>query len=134
MVPFLLNGTIETHTERLINDNIDIEILKRFLRDLYVDDSTTSLDDESSALEFYQKTKLHMAKAGFDLCKWRSNNTNLQEHFDRESSTATSECNKIEHLPNIRKVLGLNWDSVDDSFVIDFEVTFHVWNYFLVCC
>jgi len=45
---------------KMINENIDPEILRKFLKDLYVDDSTTSLDGEQSAVAFYQTTTAHM--------------------------------------------------------------------------
>lgn len=114
--PFLLNGTIETHLMKLINEGIDPDILRKFLRHLYVDDSTTTVDDVDEGYLFYKKSKCHMGVANLDLCKWETNDSELRNLISQcEESTSTDD------RPAVRKVLGLNWDTSHDRFILDFK-------------
>ena len=46
-----------------------VELLKKLLRDLYVDDSTTSFNSFNQGVEFYAMTKECLSNGGFDLRK-----------------------------------------------------------------
>ena len=58
--PFLLNATVKHHAKWK-------HFVEKFLRDLYVDDSTSGFDTVFAAYDFYLKAKSVMHDAGFDL-------------------------------------------------------------------
>lgn len=120
--PFLLNGTIVTHLQKAINQGIDVESLKRLLRDLYVDDSTTSMDDENDAFRFYETSKKHLQQAGFELHKWQTNNPNVREKIDQHEADSRHDTSDEKcHHKSVIKVLGVSWDVDSDCFVFDFS-------------
>ena len=69
--PFLLNGTIQLHM--LQYEETDPDFVEQFLRDLYIDDSTTGVNSNEEGFTFYKKAKSAMKDAGFELRKWASN-------------------------------------------------------------
>ena len=84
--PFLLGGTIHVHLEKIVEDFNWKEFVKKFEDDLYVDDCTSGVADVKEGVDFYEKAKLIMRKAGFDYRKWVTNNNELQNYIDvRES-------------------------------------------------
>ena len=109
--PFLLGATIKHHVEQYLAANPDF--VERFLRDLYVDDSTSSLDTDSEAIEFYKNAKRIMSEAGFDIRKWASNDRVVTEHL--------KACNEIKENDPNPKVLGIEWKTNEDIMVFNFE-------------
>ena len=81
--PLILNATVKAHVQNSINDET-IQILTQFLRDLYVDNTATSFNSSSEALEFYSVCKQVLFKGGFQLRKWESNNVNLQKKVGKK--------------------------------------------------
>ena len=69
--PFLLNGTISSHVSQNIVNEVHtyVEVLKKILRDLYADDSTTNLNSFNQGVEFYTIAKKYSSSGGFDLRK-----------------------------------------------------------------
>ena len=67
--PFLLAGTIQYHMMKydIVYKGVDLGM--KFLRDLYVDDTTNSFHEIDIALEFYRNVKSYMLNGGFNLCK-----------------------------------------------------------------
>ena len=63
--PFLLNVTVKHHASKYFTKWK--YFVEKFLRDLYVDDSTSGFDTVFAAYYFYLKTKSVMHDAGFDL-------------------------------------------------------------------
>ena len=53
--PFLLNATVSTHMEKY--QQTDFETVKKFLADLYCDDSLSGSQTKAEAFEFYEKVK-----------------------------------------------------------------------------
>ena len=113
MVHFLLSGTLEVHLQKYIDAGVDVQIIEKLRRDLYVDDCAISLNGRDFGYEFFIKSKQYLAEGGFDLRKWATNNKTLQENFDQ----IQGEQNK----DNVRKVLGINWDTNSDEFIYDFK-------------
>ena len=85
-------------------------MITKLLRDLYVDDATTSFNDVKSALTFYDQSKSCLSSASFNLRKWATNDKSLQIEIDKLEGIQSS--NEI-----YRKVLGLAWNLQEDTFV-----------------
>ena len=72
--PFLLSTTVRHHLTKYIDLEETKHVIERLILNLYVDDSTTSFDELSDAIEFYRVAKSTLGDANFDLRKWISNN------------------------------------------------------------
>ena len=55
-----------------------------------------------------------MADANFDLTKWQSNDAELRNYISGTNSPQTER-------KSIRKILGLNWDFMNDQFIFEFN-------------
>ena len=66
-----MNGTISSHVSQNIVNEVHtyVEVLKKILRDLYADDSTTNLNSFNQGVEFYTIAKKYSSSGGFDLRK-----------------------------------------------------------------
>ena len=53
-------------------------VLKKLLRDLYVDDFTTGFNSFNQGVEFYTIAKKCLSNGGFDLPKWTTNDLNWE--------------------------------------------------------
>ena len=134
--PFLLNATIKHHMEKY--RTVDDIFVDKFERSIYVDDITFGTDDEDKAFELYTRSKQWLMEGGFNLRKFVTNCSNLQERIDR------LECSAVTHKPtcltsatledesyvrrtlgdsqgNLEgfKVLGVRWNPTDDTLVFD---------------
>ena len=127
--PFLLNGTIRHHLSKYLS--CDQQFVERLLEDLCVDDVTSGTKTIEQGKEFYEKAKLILSEAGFDLRKWVTNDIKLQNFFDSQENSETKILNETditfseEHYGptnnNYKKVLGLEWDKQNDEIVFQFE-------------
>ena len=98
------------------------------LKDLYVDDVTSETKTIKQGKEFYEKPKLILSEAGFDLRKWVTNDIKF---FDSQENSETKILNEtditfseVQYGPinnNYKKVLGLEWDIKNDGIVSQFE-------------
>ena len=61
--PFLLSATVRYHKSQYKEVYPRTDLIQKFLRDSYVDDSTTSFHDLETATEFYNKIKRYMLDA-----------------------------------------------------------------------
>ena len=127
--PFLLNGTIRHHLSKYLSS--DQQFVERLLEDLYVDDVTSGTKTIEQGKEFYEKAKLILSEAGFDLRKWVTNDSKLQQFFDSQENSETKISNETDITfneeqfgpakNNYKKVLGLEWDIQNDEIVFQFE-------------
>ncbi|XP_065665735.1 uncharacterized protein LOC136087157 [Hydra vulgaris] len=128
--PFLLNTTIIKHMEN--HSDTFKEFTKKFLRDLYVDDSTVGVNTVSEGIQFYNFIKEAMKKGGFNLRKWFSNSPELSRYIadkekekallNEEDSYAKFELNRSNDMEvNCVKVLGLLWNGKSDEFHFNFS-------------
>lgn len=62
--PFTLNGTLRQHFEKYSVD--EREIIKRLIKDFYVDDLISGYEDYESGKVFYDKVKEILRVTGFD--------------------------------------------------------------------
>ena len=132
--PFLLNGTIRHHLATFTQR--DPEFVKRMLEGFYVDDLVTGEGTTHKAFTLYQKAKDRLAMGGFNLRKWKTNDTDLREKIrSSESGKITREVKRLEDEETYaksklepqgetrgEKVLGQAWDSDNDTLYFNFAV------------
>ena len=70
---------------------------------LHVNDSTTSFDKLSDAIEFYRVAKSTLGGANFDLRKWISNNFEFNKYLQSKNNNDMD----LAKLSDYRKALGL---------------------------
>ena len=132
--PFLLNGTLRHHVTNYESE--DPQFVNEFLNSLYVDDFNGGKVNDSEAFELYSKAKCRMRDGGFNLRKWISNSQKLMQWIDQEEGVPITESGKLAeedqtyattylgikgNAAEERKVLGLNWDIIRDTFIIRFD-------------
>ena len=129
--PFLLNATINHHIETF--RETDPAFVNRFLSSIYVDDLVSGCNDVQSTYEFYLKSRVRLASAGFKLRKFVTNSEELrcriledevpvekQPNSEEDQSYAkTSLGVKISSDPGSTKVLGILWDVQRDKLLFD---------------
>ena len=109
--PAILRGVIQHY---LLLHQKDYSQVAQFLLDsLYVDDLPGGTTDPTKGFEFYQLAKELMAKGGFNLRKWRTNNQSLQKQINE------AEGNEGD-VNGVVRILGLSWDTEVDCFVFQF--------------
>ena len=87
-------------------------------RNMYVDDMMKSLKQPDEAVTLVKESRKLLAKGGFRLTKWYSNNREVLASIP-ESERAKSVVDlDVEKLP-IESALGLKWNTEDDTFVWD---------------
>ena len=118
----------------------DSAFVDKFLSSIYVDDLVSGSKDLESTYEFYMKSKLRLATAGFRLRKFATNSKELSRkiqgnesspldggadnvsHHEEDQSYAKSSLGvKTEDKPGINKVLGVQWNVDRDEFQFDFQ-------------
>ena len=127
--PFLLNGTIRHHLSKYLS--CDQQFIEKLLEDLYVDDVTSGTKTIEQGKEFYKKAKLILSEAGFDLRKWVTNDSKLQNFLDSQENSEAKILNETDITfskeqfgptkNSYKKVLGLEWDIQNDEIVFQFE-------------
>lgn len=130
--PFLLNATLRHHISTFKDE--DPEFVRKMIESFYVDDLVTGEDDTNKALSLYDKSKNRMARGGFKLRKWMTNDKVLkglidaQENQETASESVTTEEETYakfslgsEISKSQPKVLGLPWDCENDEICFSFE-------------
>ena len=110
-LPFMMCATIKYHMNwlKLYYPDLCLKI-EQFLRDLYMDDVATSVDNVNEGIDFYNFANDAMGSAGFELRKWFSNNPEVRKYMG---------CNENEGQKS-RKILGMMLNN-DDEFVYNLE-------------
>ena len=125
--PFLLNATIQHHMGNYLTGNENIT--KQFIRDLYVDDSTTSVNSVEEGMSFYDFAKTSLKEGGFNLTKWYTNSPDLMNYIvSRESSDNMEPEDELSDTTTLfpqnkdeRKVLDVIWNGLSNEFIFKFE-------------
>ena len=81
----------------------------------YVDDGLTGADTTEQAIELQKQLQDLLARGGFILCKWNSNNPLILQH----SPDDLKESQSLHSLPEsteYTKTLGIEWNTVSDQF------------------
>jgi hypothetical protein len=113
--PAVLGATIQQHLKTHERDNP--EVVEHLRKSLYVDDFVSGAENDERALDIYKGSKQIMCSGGFNLRKWSSNSDNLIKCIDvlEGGSEATST------EPKQVMVLGMAWDTADDTFLFNLE-------------
>lgn len=123
--PFLLNATVNHHLETF--REVDPEFVDKFLSSIYVDDLVSGGDDVLSTHEFYVKSRLRLATAGFKLRKFTTNSAELRSLIEKDEAPPVEQndnphCEEDQTYaktslgvkggdgPGTTKVLGVLWN------------------------
>ena len=129
--PFLLNAVLQHHIEKY-NEN-DPEFVVKMKEGFFVDDLVTGCSNTEDAFELYEKAKSRMSEGGFKLRKWKTNdrilagkiaeneNEKIKEALNEESTYAKETLGLSKETGGMTKVLGIPWDSKQDTLTFDLE-------------
>ena len=92
-----------------------IEFLEKVPKNFYVDDFYSTAKDIYEGMEIYKKINFRFLDASFNVRKWKSNNLDLQNYFNKMENqfSPTSEIQANDKV----KVLGIVWDTKSDYLV-----------------
>ena len=136
--PSILGATIKHHLH--LYKQSEPEMAEMLEKSLYVDDLITGTETDEEAIDVYKKSKQIMADGGFNLRKWNSNSRTLvraienvensNEAKSKQEITAEDDesyakssitpGNSETKSDTVVKVLGMNWDTVEDEFFFNF--------------
>ena len=141
--PFLLGGTLQHYLSKYEEE--DPEIVKKLLESFYVDDFNSGEENVDQAFELYRKSKKILSDGGFTLRKWSSNSNELLELIRKNEPDATTITNTEEsqeessyaeimlghtnqdmQAEEEQKVLGLLWNTKEDTLVFQFGHLIHL--------
>ena len=132
--PSILGATINKHASLFQNTEPHIA---QILQCMYADDLSCGADSASEVLEIMHKSKAIMKQAGFNLCKFKSNDPTvrseiaklegvtkgpeIKQHVVEDSETFTQLAIGLPYKEgkSNTKVLGINWDTNSDHFFFD---------------
>ena len=117
--PFLLGATILVHMKKYADMYPDV--VEKFLRDLFMDDSVTGAQFLSEAYQLYSISKKLMSEGGFMLRKWTTNNGELRERINTSEKEIYNESDEF-NTDTENKVLGVNWDANTDTLYFSVEM------------
>jgi hypothetical protein len=128
--PFLLNAMLRHHLSKYVEK--ENAVVERIREDLYVDDLVSGGDSVGTAKEIYETSKAIMLEGGFELCKWVTNDPELQAYISStmgdkpDSQPLGEDLTYVEVMsPNLvtpnQAVLGVAWDTITDEFVFQFD-------------
>ena len=136
--PFLLNATLKQHLEKY--KTCHPNTISHLLDSIYVDDVITGAETEEAAFQLYQQSKKIFGDASFNLRKFCTNSTALQQRIDciekHQHPEPPGVTNQVqldpyetygestlgETLrvgPEDQKVLGMCWRPGEDSLAFD---------------
>ena len=78
---YLLNRVIRFHTSKY--KNFDKEFSEKVAKSFYVDDFNSTAKDISEGIEIYKKIKLRFLDVSLNVRKWKTNNPDLQNYFNK---------------------------------------------------
>ena len=134
--PFLLNATIKHHMMKYATTYP--QFIDTFMKSIYVDDVSYGAEDDNSAFDLYLKSKTILAEGGFNLRKFVTNSTSLNQRIElneqrfskleESGSCKVTEEDKTytkdilggkQHGEGEQKILGIKWNFVQDELVFD---------------
>ena len=115
--PFCAQYTWQQHAQ--INEEEYPLSANAVKKQCYMDDVMPSVDSADTAKETRRQLSEMGDKAGFHICKWVSNRTEVLEDIpdNDRSSKVSLETNMLP----ITKTLGMRWDAGDDKFLFDYS-------------
>lgn len=85
----------------------------------YVDDFITSIEGESKAIQIYHEMNKLMKMGGFELCKWKSNNSNVNSIIGGAHAIENKQLAVCDD--EYSSVLGTKWCPARDSLLFSFN-------------
>ena len=116
--PFLLGATIQQHLDSL-REKYPSEV-EEIERSLYVDDIISGGDTREDVIKLKGTVKEIFGQAKFQLHKWHSNVSDLEETVEPASTTQSYAKDQLGVKPDETKLLGLPWNKVDDVISVSF--------------
>ena len=114
---YLLSSVVRFHASKY--NNVEKKFSEKVAKSFYVDDFNSTAKDISEGIEIYKKIKLRFLDASFNVRKWKTNNPDLQNYFNRKENQF-SPASEIQTNDKV-KVLGIVWDTKSDHLVFSFE-------------
>ena len=129
--PFLLNATLKQHLEKF-KPKKGVGKVEKLGRSLYVDDLNCGAGNAEEAFDLYNMASEILREGGFHLHKFHTNDSRLEYMVkggsdakvagtDGDSQSYTQVSYGDENAE--RKVLGVTWDNVMDTFQMDLAPT-----------
>ncbi|XP_059056091.1 uncharacterized protein LOC131849970 [Achroia grisella] len=106
--PFLLNATIRHHLKRS-----DSAVFKQVAENIYVDNLVTGTDSVENAEKLYNGVKRAFDDLSMNIREWNSNSEQFNETIPLQFRSKTTER---------MKVLGLEWDLLNDMLKLNFRL------------
>ena len=134
--PFLLNATIRHHLERYRESHPDL--VQLLLDSFYVNDLTTGANSEEEAQFVYAQLKQILKEGGFNLQKFRTDSSSLQQRIDSIEGTSSNQSHVGESYadatlgvsqpagPQEIKILGVCWNPQTDHLVFTMSDIAHI--------
>ena len=119
--PFDVEGTLQMHMRNYDFTYHDIDLVQKFIRDLYMEHTTNTFKDIETAIMFYNKIKIYLSEGGFELRKWETNDSTIRAFLHQDKTSYQFNLVKNREKKGIREVLGLNWNSQRDEFLFEFQ-------------
>ena len=106
-----------------------MRVIEKLLLNLYVDDLNNSFSTLNDAIQFYEISTKCLADGNFYLHKWATNSKELNKFINRHTESVTQTTindetyvqTELGTSDKYHKVLGINWDTNNDTLVIEFE-------------
>ena len=126
---FLLNATIKLNLSKYILAENFVRIIEKLLLNLYVDDLNNSFNTLNDAIQFYEISKECSDDGNFYLHKWAMNSKELNKFINKHTGSVTQTTindeiyvqTELGTSNKYHKVLEINWDTNNDTLVIEFE-------------
>ena len=99
--PFILNVTLRNHLSKY--ENIDPEFVSTVIKALYVDDFASVRNTVLDCFELYQKLKTRFREGGFNMRRWASNSSELNEFIKKEETILLSGKPAVEPTKSVEK-------------------------------
>ena len=115
--PYILRAVIQVHLQKKA-ERVP-EAVKLILQALYVDDYITGADSVEEAERLIADSQQLFEEAGMFLRKWTTNIPELQRKIGLPAAEAAHLGEKVLHLTEDNKVLGMKWDTKGDVFRYD---------------
>ena len=124
---YLLNSVIRFGASKY--KNVEKEFSEKVAESFYVDDFNSTAKDISEGIEIYKKIKLRFLDASFIVRKWKTNNPDLQNYFNKKENQF-SPASEIQANDKV-KVLVIVWDTKSDHLVFSFANLIESFNYII---
>lgn len=107
---FCLLKTAENHEK-----DFDAQTVNTVQRNFYVDDCLKSVDSVSKAITLVEQLTTLLAKGGFHLTKWASNDVEVLKSIPKNERSPSVIDLELGTLPT-QKALGVTWETNSDTF------------------